>query len=63
MGESARSILAQQISSIDPFDQDTREVVKFQQRVRGHPYVGLQKSEVERFLKRKAGEWVRRKRY
>lgn len=62
VGESARKVLTEQISTLDPFNRGTREVVKFLQKVRGSPYEGLLKTEVKRFMKRKAGEFQQRRR-
>ena len=58
VGESARSILSEQISKLDPFNRTIREPVTFRQKVRGDPYRGLVKTEVERFIKRKSSGWA-----
>lgn len=58
VGESARTILADQISKLDPFNRTSREPVTFRQKVRGDPYKGLVKAEVERFVKRKSDGWA-----
>ena len=62
VGDSARGILAQQMTKLDPFNRSSRGQVTFRMKVRGDPYKGLKKTEVERFMKRKQGEWEYRRR-
>lgn len=56
VGERAREELKEQVHLSNPFG-NSREVVRFNMKIRGSPYAGLKEEDMTRHLSRKATEW------